>query len=206
MDRNASRWIHFTDNALSPAVLETLSTTRTGALWFGFARFENLLENRHLVGHLRRAGCRMLQLGLESGSQRLLDVMRKGIRLNEAIRILKVLHGDGMPGESRDDALRTLEFVENHANWIDYLSCSITNLPHEFEYLEHLETFPFPGNGDDLSLYTDFRSAYGMDRRAARLFLERHFRRSPSIAEILSRTPLVFTSNHAPLFYNAHRN
>jgi radical SAM superfamily enzyme YgiQ (UPF0313 family) len=139
--------------------------------------------------------------------------MGKGIRLDEVSRILEVLHHEGIgayvyvmfgiPGESQQEARRTLDFVASHARWIDYLSCSIMNLPHEAQGLKGLQTFPFPGDGEDLSLYSDFRSTDGMDRKEARRFLEKDFRRHPDIAKLLKRTPPVFTSNHAALFFNA---
>ena len=50
----------------------------------------------------------------------------------------------------------------------------------------------------DLSLYTDFVHPAGWDRKSVRAFLDREFRRHPSIAPILRRDPPFFTSNHAP--------
>jgi radical SAM superfamily enzyme YgiQ (UPF0313 family) len=152
----------------------------------------------------------MLQLGLESGSQRILDAMRKGIDLTEVSRILEVLHGEGIgtyvyvmfgaPGESLEDARMTAAFVARHAGWIDFLNCAILNLPRGQEDELAVEPFPFSGNDSDLSLYTDFRNPEGMDRRGARRFLEREFKRQPAIAPILRRDPPAFTSSHAALF------
>ena len=210
MRQNGAEWVHFMDNALPPKVLRGLARSRTGGQWFGFARFEEILMERSFVRELFLSGCRMLQLGLESGSQRLLDAMGKGIDLKKASRILETIHGEGirtyvyvmfgMPGENLAEAQRTLAFVQGHASWIDHLNCSIMNLPQEADGMEGIERFPFPGAGRDLSLYTDFRSAEGMDRRLARQFLEREFRRHPRVAEILRRDPPAFTSSHAALF------
>jgi hypothetical protein len=198
------------DNAIPPSVLRSLARSRTGGRWFGFARFEETLMDRPFVRDLYRSGCRMLQLGLESGSQRLLDAMGKGIDLRKVSRILETIHGEGirtyvyvmfgMPGEGPEEARRTLAFVEGHASWVDHLNCSIMNLPHIAEGMEGVERFPFPGSERDLSLYTDFRSRGGMDRRLARQFLDREFRRHPRVAEILRRDPPAFTSSHAALF------
>lgn len=63
------RWIHFTEDALSPEALNDLAHTRSNVLRFGFARFEDALMDPWLVGRLHRSGRRTLQLGLESGPQ-----------------------------------------------------------------------------------------------------------------------------------------
>ncbi len=205
-------WIHITDNAIPPKVLTALSKMDLGVRWFGFARFETILSDQKLALELHRAGCRMLQLGLESGSQRILDRLCKGTDLHEVSRILANLHQAGIatyvyvlfgiPGETLEDARRTLEFVAENAEWIDYLHCSILNLPKingsawdvELEELDGQEL-------QDLSLYTGFRAAQGLDRKSARRFLLREFSREPRIAKILKRDPPAFTSAHAALFH-----
>jgi hypothetical protein len=210
VERYGARWVHWTDNALSPRILKSISDSAWGAQWFGFARFQSQLRDPTFVRQLRHSGCRMLQLGLESGSQRILDAMEKGIDLTEVSRILEVLHGEGigtyvyvmfgMPGETREDACLTLSFVARHAPWIDYLNCAILNLPRGLEDAHEVETFPFSDADRDLSLYTDFRHPDGMDRREARRFLQGEFKRHPAITPILRRDPPAFTSSHAALF------
>jgi len=106
----------------------------------------------------------------------------------------------GIPGEVEAEARQTLDFVVQHAPWIDHLNCAILNVPRRTRDTEGLETFPFPGAGEDLSLYTDFRSLGGLDRKGARRFLTQKFRRHPAVAEILRRELPAFTSSHAALF------
>jgi len=206
-------WIHFTDSALSPAALRGLAGWRAGLNWFGFARFERELNDAQLVRDLWASGCRMLQLGLESGSQHLLDRMGKGIRLEDVSQILRILHEEGIgtyvylmvghPGEQWDDARRSLEFVERHSPWIDFLSCSITNLPQWAAPPQGVHLVPFRGDGEDLGLYTDFLAGSGLDRRRARWFLDRCIKRNQAVRPLLKRDPPAFTSVHAPLFFRA---
>jgi len=76
-----------------------------------------------------KAGFRVLVWGLESGSQRVLNLMRKGINLSDARRILKESHESGMtnvcftffgfPGETREEALETVEFLNENSRYID---------------------------------------------------------------------------------------
>lgn len=209
--QSAARWLHLTDNAIPPQTLKILARSEIGIPWFGFARFEPLLAEPELARGLYRSGCRMLQLGLESGSQRVLARLKKGIRLQVASEVLRALHQQGIatyvyvlfgtPGETMEDAKSTMRFVVDHAPWIDYLHCAILNLPRAGLVSRNLDVREFPGQGhQDLSLYVDFRASGGMDRRAARRFLEREFSRQPEIAAILRRDPPSFTSAHAALF------
>jgi anaerobic magnesium-protoporphyrin IX monomethyl ester cyclase len=70
---------------------------------------------------LRAAGCRTAWIGAESGSQRILDAMEKGTRVDQIAGATRRLHDVGVevgfflqfgyPGETREDIDRTLEMV-----------------------------------------------------------------------------------------------
>ena len=70
---------------------------------------------------LRRAGCRTVWMGAESGSQRVLDAMEKGVRVEQIVEATRRLHDQGIevgfflqfgyPGETRDDIARTFDLV-----------------------------------------------------------------------------------------------
>jgi len=173
-----------------------------------------MLSRAGVARGLRGSGCRMLQLGLESGSQRVLERLGKGVKLEVVSRILSSLHQEGIatyvyvllgtPGETLEDARKTMEFVADNAASIDYLHCSIMNLPRAVTAPRDVQIMEFPGKqSQDLSLYVDFRACEGMDRKTARRFLEREFSREPTIAQILRKDPPAFTSAHAALFSGA---
>jgi len=203
--------IHLLDNALSPAALHALIADPPGAPWYGFARFTPELTAPEFCRDLKRAGCRMLQLGLESGDPNVLERMNKGIDLAVAGETLRRLRASGIgtyvyllfgtPWEAEAEARRTLEYVVAHAEAIDFLNLSIFNLPRHCDEAAGLATRPF--SVADLSLYEDFTHPLGWDRLAVRRFLDREFNRHPAIASILHRTPPEFTSNHAPFFIPA---
>lgn len=200
--------IHFLDNALSPALLQTLIDHPPGVPWYGFARFTPELNDPDFCLALQRAGCVMLKLGLESGDQDVLDHLEKGIDLKQAATSLQQLHTAGIgtyvyllfgtPVETEKAADRTLDFVSQHANRIDFLNVAIFNLPAFSREAEDMDTFPFYEG--DLSLYLNFRHPAGWNRGKIRRFLDREFKRHPAIAPILRRDPPCFTSNHAPFF------
>ncbi len=205
--RYAPALFHLVDNAVSPALMTALSETPPGAPWYGFARITGELADEDFCRQLRRSGCVMLKLGLESGDQDVLDAMNKGVDLETAARALKTLKGAGIatyiyllfgtPQETRPAAMRTLDFVVRHSPYIDFLNLAIFNMPVNCVEASSLETRGFYEG--DLSLYVDFIHPKGWSRREVRGFLDRQFRPHPSVRPILQRRPPFFTSNHAPL-------
>ena len=83
------------------------------------------------------SGCVRLSTGLESGSQRILDLMKKGVVLDVISKFLQdsaaagisnrttMIHG--YPGETASDVLASAQFVEAHTEWIERVKvCSFT--------------------------------------------------------------------------------
>jgi hypothetical protein len=200
--------IHFLDNALSPLQLTTLIDHPPGAPWYGFARITQHLLDFDFCAALRRSGCIMLQLGIESGDNRVLESMQKGITVADAARALASLHRAGIsayvyllfgtPGESYESARCTLDFVARHHEQIGFLNLAIFNMPLVTPVQETAGHKSF--YEADLSLYTDFEHVQGWDRKAVRRFLDREFTRHPCVAAIVKRDPPSFTSNHAAFF------
>ena len=217
-ERYAIKKFHLTDNAIPVNILKKMAEHRAdlkGLSWFGFVRFEPALEDPEFIQQLATSGCKMLQLGLESGSQVVLDRLGKGIKLAAASQILNNLYQAGIssyvyimlgtPGETEADAEMTLSFLEQHAEKIGFLNISIMNLPRGSELLENPELYGIDSSwlrDDDtpLSLYHEFKSASGWDRTAARKFLNQRLLGSSVIREIVKQNPPLFSSNHAFFF------
>jgi hypothetical protein len=208
VDADNPRLIHLTDNAVSPAHLRRLSKSPLGAPWYGFVRIAEELADERFCKDLRAAGCVMLQIGIESGSQRVLDAFGKGIDLDMAEKVLATLKCAGIaayvyllfgtPWEAEADAKKTLGFTVRNAANISFLNLAVFNLPAHGPSAGLLDTSDFYGG--DLALYRDFTHPGGWDRKRVRQFLDKTFRRHPAIAPILRRDPPVFTSSHAPFF------
>ena len=74
-----------------------------------------------LIQKIYRAGCWRIFWGFESGSQHVIDLMKKNFKLEDAKRIIVTCHNLGMqnllpliigfPGETTEDFLATLDFV-----------------------------------------------------------------------------------------------
>lgn len=200
--------VHITDNALSPSLLTAMTDYDSGVPWYGFARITHHLTDKDFCLALKKSGCIMLQLGLESGDQAILDELGKGIDLDESAKALATLHDAGIatyvyllfgtPVEDELCARKTLDYVTKHAGSMDFLNISIFNLPRGGQDTDNLQTYDFFDG--DLSLYQGFIHPKGWDRNRVRQFLDKEFKRHPIISRIIRRDPPYFTSNHAPFF------
>ncbi len=207
-EKSSPMLVHLLDNAISPALLDALSTDNAQVPWYGFARIGPHLADPDFCAELKRSGCIMLKLGVESGDQAVLDAMEKGIRVDTASAVLKSLRKVGIaayvylifgtPMETEASARKTLEFTVRHSDSIDFLNLAIFNMPVCGAHGPGIRTKKFYEG--DLTLYTDFTHPKGWDRKRVRFFLENEFKRHPAVSSILRNDPPVFTSNHAPLF------
>ncbi|MFQ5843178.1 MAG: B12-binding domain-containing radical SAM protein [Thermodesulfobacteriota bacterium] len=117
----------FMDDACSPAFLRSLARqiirSRLKVRWSCFARFERPFTN-DLLRLLAKGGCKRLMFGLESYNQRILDLMKKGVRVEEIGRIVEGCHEVGIetrlmcmvgfPTETRSEALETMRFLVDY--------------------------------------------------------------------------------------------
>jgi hypothetical protein len=205
---NSPALVHLIDNAISPSLLTAMAGHGPNASWYGFARITHHLAEPDFCSALARSGCVMLQLGLESGSQKVLDELGKGIRLEEAAGALESLHRAGIatyvyllfgtPAEDEASARMTMDYVTEHADSIDFLNLAVFNLPRGGSDDRGLSTYDFFDG--DLSLYQGFVHPRGWDRNRVRQFLDKEFKRHEAIARIVRNDPPYFTSNHAPFF------
>jgi anaerobic magnesium-protoporphyrin IX monomethyl ester cyclase len=81
----------------------------------------DLLLRDDQIQSLVKAGCRKIWLGIESGSQRILDAMKKGITLEQIRTVSPLLRKSGIeqaffiqlgfPGETKKDILKTIRLL-----------------------------------------------------------------------------------------------
>jgi radical SAM superfamily enzyme YgiQ (UPF0313 family) len=200
--------VHLLDNAISPALMRALADRPISVPWYGFVKADSELLDLNYCIELKKAGCVMLKIGLESGDQEVLDTMRKGIDLVTMSHVLHNLHKAGIaiyvyllfgtPPETIIEARRTLDYVVKHAHEIGFLNLAIFNLPLSGQMSREIETTLFYEG--DLSLYTGFTHPRGWNREIVRRFLDKEFKRHPAISPILKNDPPFFTSNHAAFF------
>jgi len=187
--RYDSRHFFFADEALSPRMLRSLSAqllSRGAELnWTCCARFEPGIR-ADTLSTMRDAGCRMVLYGLESGSQRILDRMDKGTRLATAERILRdgaragvwnhIFFFFGFPGETKEDARRTIEFYHRNRDVVHSV-CTGTFLlerhakvaacPDEYGVSRLIAPGTPPGLDHDLAYYYEYETRSGLSAEQA---------------------------------------
>jgi hypothetical protein len=119
------------DNSLNGQNLNEFCSYFTGfnKPWGGMCRAE--LSDKE-IDALCKAGCRVLFFGLESGSDRTLRAMNKGITSKQMSDFIKRLHSCGIlavpslivgaPGEGRVDFEKTIQFLMNHRRYLDIVN------------------------------------------------------------------------------------
>jgi hypothetical protein len=108
---------------------EALIASRLDIFWYGHARAATIDDE--LAETLYRAGCRYLKLGIESGSDRVLELMSKHATCEQMARGLEVVHAAGIrtrasfilgfPGEEVADLEATAAFIAGARGAIDEL-------------------------------------------------------------------------------------
>lgn len=101
-------------------ISEGLMERRWDLKWMGGVRFEGSLDN-DLLEKMSKSGCQKLVFGLESYNQRVLDLMKKGIKTDVVKRVLDACLQVGIafhlyiiigfPTETDKEALESLDFV-----------------------------------------------------------------------------------------------
>jgi len=81
----------------------------------------NLLTDE-MVKLMKKAGCIEIPIGIESGSEKILKLLNKGITLDDIRRAAKILHKNkmlfygmviiGLPGETKETIKETLKFIK----------------------------------------------------------------------------------------------
>ena len=122
-----AKYFYLTDSALSPKTAnefaDLLIKEELDIRYTTFLRFENAYDMKFLK-KLYKSGLRCASWGLESGSQKVLDLMNKGTKLDVIDRILKdsaklkianritIIYL--FPGETFADFCETIDFLKKH--------------------------------------------------------------------------------------------
>ncbi|HEY3058251.1 MAG TPA: radical SAM protein [Chloroflexota bacterium] len=168
-----ARTLYFSVDAIAPAYLRKLSQAIAASgldiHWSAELRLEKSMIKDGMADELRKAGCVAVSFGYESGCQRILDLINKGVRLEQVPELLSELSRVGIaaqmmgfvgfPGETIAEASQTFEFLlENRANWTlagigDFLltpGASVAKRPADFGIRD---VGPFDGDDIVRTLY-----------------------------------------------------
>ena len=146
--------------------------------WGGNFRIDKRLD----LGFLRtmkKAGCEYLIVGIESGSNKILGLMRKGFTIKEAEHFLHNCNKVGIyieanwivgfPGETEEDYVTTRDFIINQAELIKKNTFSTLTI-NQFSYLDrHKEEFGIILDGSHLGLWHSTDGLNTIELRNSRL-------------------------------------
>ena len=120
------------DPATLRGIIENIQRNAPGAQWVGTVHVDRRADNGLSRKDLRAAvvaGMRRVSFGLESGSQRMLDLMRKGCEVERNSQFIREAHEAGLsvrctmfkgyPGETAEDLELTARFLDEHVECID---------------------------------------------------------------------------------------
>ncbi|MEC7641596.1 MAG: radical SAM protein [Nitrospinota bacterium] len=99
-----------------------------GFHWFAETKFEKVFLKPEFPKNLFDGGCRFLQLGLESSTQRILDLTEKGNQIDEVDEMLDNIAAAGIlsslfwfigfPGETQAEAYGTYDYIQSRRHKI----------------------------------------------------------------------------------------
>ncbi len=125
------------DSLLNPIVTDLsrrLAGEEVSFYWDGYLRADSLAGDTENTLLWRRGGFYRARLGIESGSQRVLDLMNKKTTVDRMKRAVSALASTGIktttywvvgfPGETEADFRETLDFLEDKADDIFEADCS----------------------------------------------------------------------------------
>jgi anaerobic magnesium-protoporphyrin IX monomethyl ester cyclase len=184
------RHFAFNDEAIPPKIIRGMGNlfpphTETGWNFTGLIKFEKYFKREDFES-LYKIGFRSLYVGLESASERVLDLMKKNNKKETVIRNLADATAAGVwmhcflffgfPGETDADAQETYDFVLEHSDIISSFGSATFVLEHNAPIFHHLPDFGVrlkEGKKEDIDVYYAFDTAEGITPRRAYEWMER---------------------------------
>ncbi len=154
-------YIGITDSSLSPkrieAIVEQNIKTNSKVKVSAFIRFEKEFMSLKFCKKIARGGFLGGQIGLESGSQRVNNIINKGTDLEDTKVILKNFYKTGIlvhlytivgiPGETKKETSLTLDFLKRHHH--------LLTLDWQVYPLRVLEHSPIAERAKELGLFAE---------------------------------------------------
>lgn len=152
-DKYGVRHFHFTDESYPPALFRKLARglveEKMDIFWTTHMRFEKSLLEDGVWEDAKQSGCRYLHFGYESGVERVLKLMDKATTTEIMTKHLKYTAEAGIwnhcmgffgfPGETREEAWQSVEFLEQNKNYVHSLGFGTFDLGRHNPVAKHPE-------------------------------------------------------------------
>ncbi|GEM_PF-116840 len=113
-------------------LIEEFNRRRLNISWYCGIRLD--IVDRELLKNMRKSGCIHIAFGVESGSQKVLDKINKKINLSQLDSVVKwskefgiytkAFFMFGLPEETYQDAMKTVELIKKYEGLIDLIAIS----------------------------------------------------------------------------------
>jgi hypothetical protein len=148
------RHFAFIDEMISPPHFEKLARAIKEAgldvAYYALTKPTKEFTSEKLL-EMAESGCKYLLWGLESASQRVLDLMDKGTRIEDVSKLMKRSYAAGIknhvfmicgfPTETQDEFAQTIKFLEDHKDYVYAVHRGTFGLEPESPIFEHPERF-----------------------------------------------------------------
>jgi len=189
-DKYGARHFHFTDESYPPALFRKLARglveNKMDIFWTTHMRFEKSLLEDAVWEDAKQSGCRYLHFGYESGVERVLQLMDKATTTEIMTKHLKYTAEAGIwnhcmgffgfPGETKEEAWQSVQFLEQNKNYVHSLGFGTFDLGRHNPVAKHPEKWGVTAYKNpewDLALDYYFTVKNGMSiEEAERVFQE----------------------------------
>jgi radical SAM superfamily enzyme YgiQ (UPF0313 family) len=181
---------HFTDESYPPALFRKLCRglvdRRMDIAWTTHMRYEKSLLDEAVWEDAKNSGCKYLHVGYESGNERVLKLMDKATTTDVITRSLQLsakagiwnhaMGFFGFPGETREEALDSMRFLEKNKDIVHSVGFGTFDLSRHTPVAKNPEKFgvtPYVNPEWDLALdyYYTVKQGLGVEE-AERVFEE----------------------------------
>ena len=152
-DKYSAKHFHFTDESYPPALFRKLTRglidSQMGITWTTHMRFEKSLLDEAVWQDAKESGCKYLHFGYESGVERVLqlmdkattaEIMTKHLRLTAEAGIWNHCMGFfGFPGETKEEAWQSVQFLEQNKDHVHSLGFGTFDLGRHNPVAKHPE-------------------------------------------------------------------
>jgi hypothetical protein len=152
-DKYGAKHFHFTDESYPPALFRKLARglveSKMDIFWTTHMRFEKSLLEDVVWQDAKESGCRYLHFGYESGNERVLKLMDKATTTEVMTKHLQLTANAGIwnhcmgffgfPGETREEAWSSVEFLEQNKDYVHSLGFGTFDLGRHNPVAKHPE-------------------------------------------------------------------
>lgn len=154
-DKYGAAHFHFTDESYPPALFRKLTRglidSHMGIAWTTHMRFEKSLLEDQVWQDAKDSGCKYLHFGYESGNERVLRLMDKATTTEIMTKHLKYTAEAGIwnhcmgffgfPGETREEAWSSVQFLEQNKEHVHSLGFGTFDLGRHNPVAKNPEKF-----------------------------------------------------------------